>query len=82
MSLGFSKGHSSFRGQEVRQGRNDRHRGPGDVEERLDLGSQSLHSPPAALPEWLSAQSSKGAFVIPQGPHCRSAPRPEWPRVQ
>ena len=55
----------------------------GEVGGRLDLESRPcLHSPLAALPGWLSAQSSKGASVIPQGSHCRSAPRPEWPRVQ
>lgn len=41
-----------------------------------------FHLPLAALPGWLSAQSSKGASVIPQGSHCRSAPHPEWPQVQ
>lgn len=55
----------------------------GEVEGRLALESRPcLHSPLAALPGWLSAQSSKGASVIPQGSRCRSAPRPEWPRVQ
>lgn len=55
----------------------------GDMEGRLGLESQPcLHSPLAALLGWLSAQSSKGASVIPQGSHCRSAPHPEWPRVQ
>lgn len=57
--------------------------GCSEMEGRFDLESQfCLHSPLAALPEWLSAQSSKGASVIPRGSHCRSAPHHEWPQVQ